>query len=452
MKTSLRLVGFGFAVVLGFVRAPLSRAQPEPHHGSGPDEIVITSEWIDRLMEEARTNNPSLRAAAARVGAASAEVEAVRAWDDPSVTFGGSVFSSGGFDPAQEGNLEYGVEQKLPLWGRPKLNRRVAEAGMLARRAEADYRLRSIRRDIAKALLEAALAERIVEIGRQDQAWLEMTSGAVESKYRAGSAVLADSLQLENEVAERRNRLRTDRLNLAHSLFSLNRLLNRNANKPWPSIRLPVIGPAVPYSAKLIELSLRNEPQLAIMKEEIKQAEASANLVRRSRLPEVSVGVEGRQYTGDGGFRQGDFMLRLSIPWGNGGKYRKDYEREKEKQRSAEEERADRLLAAREELHHLVVHMDAARREALLYGEEISVRALQALSSRLADWESGRGMLREVLEARRSALDAQLMAARAATEQDEMLADLMLLTGLPSFESVARLANEPSILAHESHD
>jgi len=452
MKPFSALCPVGSAVILGLSCVSPSLAQAPPHHEVGSNEAVITSEWIDRLAEEARTNNPSLRAAAARVGAAAANVEAVRSWDDPTATLGGSVFSAGGFDPAQEGNLAYGVEQKLPLWGRPRLSRRVAETGMLARKAEAEYRFRSIRRDIAKALLEAALTERVVEIGAQDQAWIELTARAVESKYRAGAAMLADSLQLENEVAERGNRLRTDRVNLAHSLFTLNRLLNRNANTRWPSIRLPAIVPALPYSAKLVALSLRNEPQLAVMEQEIKQAEAAANLVRRSRLPEVSLGVEARQYSGDGGFREGDFLLRLSVPWGNAGKYRSDYAREKERQRSAKEEREDRILAVREELHHLVIHMDTARREAVLYGDEISVRALQALSSRLADWESGRGMLREVLEARRSALDAQLMAVRAVTEQHELLADLMLLTGLANFEAVAPLANEPSILAHEAHE
>ena len=63
-------------------------------------------------------------------------------------------------------------------------------------------------------------------------------------------------------------------------------------------------------------------------------------------------------------------------------------------------------------------------------------------------WETGRSTLREVLDARRDALDAQLMTARATAEQYQMLAELLLWSGLESFEALAPLANEPAIAGH----
>src|SRR5262249_25800998 len=149
---------------------------------------------------------------------------------------------------------------------------------------------------------------------------------------------------------------------------------------------------------KLLGLAFLNEPKLKVLEQEIRQAQASAELTRKLRLPDVSLGVEGRQYTGDGDFRSGMFTLRFSLPWANGSRYRKDYERDKEKQRSAEQEREDQILIVREELHHLAVGIEAMRRESLLHSGEITTRAAQALSSRLADWESGRGAFRDVLD------------------------------------------------------
>jgi outer membrane protein TolC len=140
------------------------------------------------------------------------------------------------------------------------------------------------------------------------------------------------------------------------------------------------------------------------------------------------------------------------LPWFNESKYRKDYARDKEKQKTAEQEREDQVLTVREELHHLSVEIEAMRREALLYGDEISARAAQALTSRLTDWEAGRGMFRDVLDARRMLLESELMSARATAEQNEMLADLLLWTGLESVEALAPLANEPSIVPdHANH-
>jgi outer membrane protein TolC len=408
--------------------------------------VVITTDLIDKLIAEARTNNPSLKAAESRLRASTFNAEAVRTWDDPVGIFGGSVYSDKGFKPSEDGNLAYGIEEKLPLWGKPKLNRRFAEAETSTRQAEAELRVQEIRRDIAKALLATALAERVFEIGQQDLAWLDVTAQATESKYRAGEAVLADTLQIQNEAAKRTDTLRTDRNRLAHDRVALNRLLNRPADSPWPSLRLPPVGPAIPLSEKLLALALQSEPRLKVMAQRIEEAQAEAELSRKSRLPDVSLGVEGRQYSGDGEFRSGMFTLRFSLPWFNRDKYRKDYARDKEKQKSAEQEREDQVLMVREELHHLSVEVEATRRQALLYGNEISSRATQALTSRLADWEAGRGTFRDVLDARRMSLDSELMSARATTEEADMLAELLLWTGLESFESLAPLANEPSLL------
>ncbi len=413
--------------------------------------VVITTGLINRLVAEARTNNPSLKAADSRVRSATLNAEAVRTWEDPMATFGGSVYSSLGMDPAQEGDLAYGIEQKLPLWGQPRLNRRIAEAGTAKQQAEAGLRLEEVRRDITKGLLAIAFAQRVVEVGEQDLAWLDVTAKAMENKYRVGDAVLADTLQIQNELAKRTDELRTDRNRLAHERFALNQLLDRPLDSPWPSLQLPPVGPAIPLSQKLLALALQNEPKLKVMEQEIKQARATADLTRKSRLPDVSLGVEGREYSGDGEFRSGMFTLRFSLPWFNEGKYDKDYARDKEREKTAEDEREEQVLMVREELHHLSLESEADRREALLYGDEISTRAAQALTSRLADWENGHGMFRDVLEARRTSLDSELMSARATAEQNEMLAELVLWTGLENIEALAPLANEPSITPDHNH-
>src|SRR5207245_9043919 len=137
---------------------------------------------------------------------------------------------------------------------------------------------------------------------------LQATEKATDNKYRAGQAVVADTLQIQNEVAKRNDALRTDRRRLAHEHFTLNRLLNREVR--WPSLLLPPVAPAVPLSATLLSLALQNEPKLKLLEQEIKQAAASAELTRKTRLPDVSLGVEGRQYSGDGEFRAGMVTLR----------------------------------------------------------------------------------------------------------------------------------------------
>src|SRR5258706_12656576 len=121
----------------------------------------------------------------------------------------------------------------------------------------------------------------------------------------------------------------------------MTRLHNINVNASCHLLQLPEIATNIPFSGNLILLALHKEPKLRVLEQEIKQAEAAAKVARNMRLPDVGVGVEGRQYSGDGEFRSGMFKLRFSLPLANGGKYRKDYEPDKERNKSAEEERED---------------------------------------------------------------------------------------------------------------
>ncbi|MGH7953630.1 MAG: TolC family protein, partial [Limisphaerales bacterium] len=429
-----------FAALLVLFAAAVRAAETDGR--SATNTVVITSEFIARLMDEAQTNNPGQLAANSHAKAAAANVGSIRVWDDPMFMFGGSVYSPRGMDPAMMGDLTYGISEKLPLWGMPKLNRQVASAEMSTRDAQADYNSQQLRRDITKALFSAALAEEVVEIDEQDLVWLQSTVSAVDAKYRAGQTDAGDSLEIQNKVALRADQLQTDRLELSHDQFVLNRLLNRKSDSPWPMLQLPPVAAPVPFSEKLLSLALANEPQLKVMQHEIEQAKAAEELARRSRLPDISVGVQGNQYSGDGGFRSGMFTLSFPLPWGNAGKYRKDYEREKENEKAAEEDRADQMLSTHEMVHHLTIQLDAARRQALLYQNEISIRAAQALADKLAGWEFGHVTLQDVLDAHRDELSAQLMAARATSDQYQTLAELLLWTGQENFKSLTSLADE----------
>src|SRR5262249_19776973 len=137
----------------GFVllaSAGVAVAQAGAQDAASTNAVVISSEYVSGLIAEARTNNPSLRAADAKVRSATLNAESIRKWEDPNGLFGGSVYSSKGFKPSEDGDLAYGLEQKLPLWKRPQLARQVAQAAVSMREAEANYRARQLRDDITK--------------------------------------------------------------------------------------------------------------------------------------------------------------------------------------------------------------------------------------------------------------------------------------------------------------
>jgi outer membrane protein TolC len=134
----------------------------------------------------------------------------------------------------------------------------------------------------------------------------------------------------------------------------------------------------------------------------------------------------------------------VSVPWANAGKYRNDLKREQAKLRATEFELSDYQLMVREEIHLLTVKIDAARREALLYRDEIIPRSQSALESAHSGWVSSQTPFRDLLDARRMVLDARLMYVRAVSEQYQMLSELVLCCGLGDLGALQMIGAQPA--------
>jgi cobalt-zinc-cadmium efflux system outer membrane protein len=432
MKTKLFCSVLVFAAVSGFATTNESASVPP---------LQLTPELITQFAEEMATNHPSLLAARARTNAAAANVKSVRTWEDPMVTFG--VMAADRMMRMDDGDVSYGLEQKLPLFGRPGAMRKMAAAELAVEVADEDLKFQTLRSDLAKALFRTALADEMLAIAEQDLEWLGVSTRVVEENYRSGSARLMDVLTLQNEQSKRVEQLKTERDNRAQAVRAVNRLLHRSFDRAWPRLQLPPLAEPVVYSETLMGYALAQAPELRKMREELRMTEAAVNVARKERWPEVSVGFENRVYASENDVRSTEFMVGFSIPLGNSSKYRAAIRREEEKRRAVEFETRNMEQAVREEIHGLIVKISAARREALVYRDQIIPRSEQALTSAKAMFESG-GMLRDVLDARRMLLEGKLMYARAVAEQYEMLSELILCCGLGDLEALQMIGAAPN--------
>jgi outer membrane protein, heavy metal efflux system len=409
--------------------------------GASSNSIPVTAEFVSQLAEELRTNHPAIHAASARIDAADAHVKSIRKWEDPMVRFG--FMSAEREMRMEEGDRVSSFEQKLPLFGKPEAERRMAEAGAEVQKANSAKTFQELRRNLSIAVFKTALADRIVEIAASDLQWLETLQELAQHRYAVGDATQLDVLRLQNEKALRATQLRSEKQLLIHERTALNRLLNRKGDSPWPVLGLPEVAGPLVYSQKLVDLAVRYQPELNAKRMEIKEAEASVEVTRRQQYPDLSVGAEVRNYSDDGSVRQGMLTLSFNIPWGNGRHYRAAIQREKSKASAAQFEASDYELRLRNEVHELTVKIDNARRDALLYRDEIIPRNQVALETAQAAWTSGRGMFRDVLEARRMLLESQLMQARAVTEQYQMMSDLVLCCGLGDLQALEMIGVIP---------
>ncbi len=409
--------------------------------GAGTKTVVVSPQFVEALVEEARTNHPALRAADLRADAALWNAAAIREWDDPTAKLG--VVGAERRRRADDGDLVFGIEQKLPLFGKPKAARAFAQAEAQTLRHEAAYRAQQLRRDLHRQLLKVALAERVLELSRTDVASLETIVASSEEKYRNGLATQVEVLQSQNERSRRANLLRTDETLLRAERATLNRLLNRQPETNWPRLQLPRALTKVPAAQEMFQHAALTAPQLDVMRASVRQAQSAVELARKQRRPDVSVGLDGRQYSETGEFIEGMFTVGLSLPWGNRPRYGADIKREQRKLEAAEYDVADMQIGLRDEINRLSLQIENARRESTLYRTDIIPRTQQALSGAESNWLNNRGTLRDLLEVRRMLIEGQAIEARALADQHSMLADLVLHCGLGELHESYREAAQP---------
>ena len=113
--------------------------------------------------------------------------------------------------------------------------------------------------------------------------------------------------------------------------------------------------------------------------------------------------------------------------------------RDEARVREVEYELEDELYAVQVDVHHLIAMIDNARREALLYRDEIVPRSEQALASARASWEANRDAFRNVLETHRMLLEARTMYFKALADQHKAISELVLCCGIGDLEALQML-------------
>lgn len=404
-------------------------------HSSEP----VTAEVVNRLATEMRTNHPSLRARAAGVQASEANAAGVRIWRDPELEFGGGVYAVPEMT-REQGDLIYGLRQPLPLLGKEKAVRRVATAESEAARTRFETRFVELRRDLARSLFEVALARRLVELDQTDLAWLESQRANTQARMAAAGESAGQWLRLENELSRRQNELTNHRALLRNAEVALARAAGRPTGSTWPEYTLPPAGGPVPFSEAVVRIAEGAEPAVQMARQEARVATVLAEATRKSTRPDLALGAQGYQYTGDGSFPQGMFSLSVSLPWFNRKAYRRDIERDEARRRAAEEEHLDARAAVRPEVHRLTTRIAASSREARLLADQILPRTRTVLATLEALWTSGRGELREILETRRQLVEAERELARATALYWDSVSELLLCCGLDDLETLQSLA------------
>jgi outer membrane protein TolC len=140
------------------------------------------------------------------------------------------------------------------------------------------------------------------------------------------------------------------------------------------------------------------------------------------------VGVESNSYSG-GDLRDVMGTLKLSLPWFNDPVYKADITRAGLLREAAQHDLAAEVRSLDTDLTALVTEAENQRRLAEAYRTKVLPRQEKTVEALKNAWVSSKATLLEVLEARRTLLEARMELERAVAAQHAALHSLTALTG-----------------------
>jgi outer membrane protein, heavy metal efflux system len=411
-----------FIALLG--AAPFAQAQSPTASAEG--ELGTSLKGVLAFVE---ARNPELRAMSYEADAAQQRLRGAGALPDPVIQMElrDIPFSEPTLSPANAGSTRYSLRQMYPLGDKRELRRGIAaaEASVADARRGAVVAETRMRAKVAfSQFWYAAQGQRVTEGLRALMADLEQVARA---RYGSGLAPQQDVIKAQTELTS----LRTDLVMLGserrQSAARLNGVLARPADATLAEPReLRPMPERASDFAVLVKAAGERSPTLAMNIAQIAAAERSAELMRKSRIPDLGVGAAVIQK----GTRLTDYevMLEVNIPW------QTDIIRanvnEAQAMSDAAAARRDATAAQlQSELGQNWASLQALREQGEIIRSTLMPQVELTFESALASYQTGRVDFSTLLDAQRQIRRTRLDLLKIELEQQMRLAEIERIVG-----------------------
>ncbi len=413
--------------------APPRRNLPECVVEAGSavgDSLCLTRQAaIDRAL----LSNPQLQVASALNAQARARKVQATAIPDPGFDAEWSesrgVFGSGGAS-----GKTVGATLTIPFLDKFRLQGKIGMADVHS--AESDSALtRQTIQSLTSQSYDAVLAAI-----RRHQDLLEAKALAddfvrkTQARFDAGTAAKLDVIKAQVDASQAENDLIASEQDLGNARASLNRLLGRRLDAKLATADSFAVPLGVPGLDPLLAAALQNRPEIRSLQSQQLGARAASALAREFWLPDVTVGI-GRDFATDKG--PGLLTTGLSFPiplfyWQHA---KGEIAEQKYHERELAAASRDLEAAVGEEVRLLHSAAVTAMRQAVHLRDQLLPAAREAYRIAAASYALGGLSALDVLDARRTLIDAETMYTDALVAANSTRADLerAVATPLASF-------------------
>lgn len=422
MKKPAALLGLLFVALL-LPRALPAAEEPRPK----------TTVALSAAVAEALAKNPEIAMLRERVKSMQARANQAPYLEDPELVMQAmGVPLRGPGDLGKSDTNTIGIRQKFPFFGKLSLKEQIAlqEVKMAAEQLRAKER--EIVSKIKATYADLFMAQKAVEILREQLEIARLMIQATEARYRVGKVTQQDvfkalleqtNLMTQAVLAEEETKISAARFNAL-----LNRPPRTAVDVP-PELQLPEQSLNV---ADLEKIGLANRPELKEAERGIEKAERMYDLADKNRkFPDFMLGWDYARMPTDMTKNRYQAMVNITIPfspWTIG-------RRNEEVQESLAEIRVAKAGrdAARNmtlsEISESAAKVRAAQKSVELYREGLLTQAELSFRAAMAAYQTGRIEFVGLLEAQRALREARMGHYRAQVGLAQSLADLERAAG-----------------------
>lgn len=382
---------------------------------------------LQRLLVEARQQNPAIEAARLRWQAARHRVGGEGLLPDPMI--GAQMMSLNTFQGPQ-----LTASQTFPLGGKLGLARQLAEREAEVARLAYLAEVNRVAAEVRAAYYDALFQKRATAIVDRTKDLMTRMSRIAATKYAVGTGKQGDPLRANVQVAEMLHegvQLRQQ----AHATATRLRGLVAPKGEPLPAptaeLALTTPLPAAPTLEAALAAAEARNPVIGEARAMIPAGETMLETARTVATPDLNaqVGI-GRSYMDMGWMTALSGMVGVNVPFPNGHTRREaavaSAEAELAARRAALEDRRREVRVAIEEtLGHLRHYAEQVR----LYQRGILPQARQALEAELANYQTNRSDFDAWLAAQVDLYRYEREAYEAVAEYHKMHAELQALMG-----------------------
>ena len=388
---------------------------------------------LSQAVTEALEKNPEIQMLRERLGVVSARAKQAPYLEDPQIAFqlGGVPLSNPtSFNQADTNSI--GIRQMLPFFGKLTLKEKIAQQEAKVVEQELRAKEREIISMVKMAYADLFMAQRAIEILREQLEIMRTIIRATEARYAVGRVTQQDVFKAQLEQSELMNQLIVAERESGVAEVKLNTAMYRPPRMP---IRLPadltLLGGAV-TPAGIEDLALATRPELKGAEEEIQRSERMYELADKNRkFPDFMLGWDYMRMPMEMKKDRYAAMVNITIPFSPWTIGRRNYEVEESlaEIRAAKANRDALRNMTLREVGESQAKVQAARRSVQLYGEGLLTQAELSFRAAMAAYQTGRVEFVTLLEAERALREARMGNFKAQANVLQSLADLERAVG-----------------------